>query len=89
MNATILHNVLRRIVGQAKLVCVGFDPTQSDFNAFLEHVAQFAGELHATAARHIGNFDEKYAPVSARTVGHETGYDTWTAGHIVSKFSPQ
>ena len=64
MDAAVLHDVLGRVVGQAQFVRVRFDPAQCNFDAFLEHVSELACELHASAAWHVGHFDEKYAPVA-------------------------
>ena len=79
MNATFLHDILRRVMCQTQLVCVCLDPAQCDLHALLENVAKFPRQLHAATARHVRNLNEKYAAVPARAVGHETGHDTWTA----------
>lgn len=64
VDATILHDVLGRIVRETKLVCVSLNPAQCNLDTLLEHVAQLSCELHAAATRHVGNFDKKYAPVA-------------------------
>ena len=64
MDATILHDIFGRISRQAKLVGMGFDPAQCHLNTLLEDISQLSSKLHATAPRHVGDFDEQYAPVS-------------------------
>ncbi len=64
MNTAVLHDVLGGVVCQSQLVCMCFDPAQCDLNTLLQHITELACKLYAPAARHIGYFDEKYAPVA-------------------------
>lgn len=84
MNATFLHDVLRRIMRQTKLVRMCLDPAQCYFDTLFQDIAELSCELHAAATRHICNFDEKYAPVPSRAIGHETCDNTWTTVLLVS-----
>lgn len=75
MKTTVLHDILRRILSETKLVRMVSDPASCHLDAFHEDFAEVARQLYAAITRHVKHFDEEYATVAARTVSDETSND--------------
>jgi len=60
-----------------------FDPRECNFDTLLQNCAKRTSKLYASVAWHIGNFDEKDATITTRTIGHQTSHDTWAANHLL------